>query len=91
MKTLIKGKVKQIIVNEYWDSHGNSISWGKQTHKFDTEKEFKIVSKKEEIFGVEFDVWNIFVDGKQFDEEFELTGYTLKDTKLILNGCVGAG
>ena len=91
MKTLLKGKVKQIIVNEYWDSHGDEISWGTQTHHFDTEKEFKIIEKKQDVFGVMFDVWNIFVDGERFDKEFELTGYTLNGTNLILHGCIGAG
>lgn len=50
MKTLLKGKVKQIIVNEYWDSHGDEISWGTQTHHFDTEKEFKIIEKKQDVY-----------------------------------------
>jgi hypothetical protein len=91
MKTLLKGKVKQIIINKYWDSHGNEISWGTETHHFDTDKEFEITETKKTFYGVDFDIWNIMVDGKRFDTEFELTGYNFNDGNLILHGCIGAG
>lgn len=90
-KTLLKGKVKKITVNKYWDSHGNEIDWGTDTTKFEAEKDFEIIEKKQEIFGQIFAIWNILVDGKRFDKEFELTGYKLSGNNLTLHGCVGAG
>ena len=93
MKTLLKGKVKKIIVNKYWDSHGNEVDWGTDTTKFDTEKDFEIISKERDIYGQIFEIWNILVDGERFDKEFELTGYQFERNKknLILHACVGAG
>ena len=95
-KTLYKGKTKKIIINKYWDSHGDEIDWGTDTTKFDTEKDFEIISKTKEFQfcgGTPFteDCWEIIVDGKRFDTEFELTGYKVQKTQLVLHGCVGAG
>ena len=93
MKTLLKGKVKKIIINKYWDSHGTEVKWGTDTENYDIEKDFEITEKKTTIYGVDFNVWNILVDGKRFDKEFELTGYHFEHNKknLILHACVGAG
>ena len=94
-KTLLKGKTKKIIVNKYWDSHGNEVDWGTDTTKFDTEKEFEIIEEQvERDFGFSkytFDEWKIIVDGKRFDTGYELTGYKAQKTQLVLHGCVGAG
>ena len=90
-KIILKGKVKKITVNKYWDSHGDEIDWGTDTTKFDTEKEFEIVEKQQKIFNQIFEVWNLYVDGERFDTEFELTGYKLSGNNLTLHGCVGAG
>ena len=94
-KTLLKGTTKQIVVNKYWDSHGNEVDWGQDVENFDSEKEFEIIEEQVEWdFGFNkdtFDEWHILVDGKRFDKEFELTGYKYLKTKLILHGCVGAG
>ena len=94
-KTLLKGTTKQIVVNKYWDSHGDEHDWGTDTTKFDSEKEFEIIEEQvEHDFGFNkftFDEWKIIVDGKRFDTEFELTGYKYLKTKLVLHGCVGAG
>ena len=91
MKTLLKGKVKKITVKKYWDSHGNEVDWGTDTTKFDTEKDFEIISKERDIYGQIFEIWNILVDGERFDTEFELTGYRLNGNNLVLHACVGAG
>lgn len=94
-KTLFTGTTKKIEVNKYWDSHGDEIDWGQDVTNFDTEKNFEIIEEKvERDFGFSkytFDEWHIFVDGKRFDTEFELTGYKSLKTKLVLHACVGAG
>lgn len=91
MKTLLKGKIKKITVKKYWDSHGNEVDWGTDITKFDTEKDFEIISKERDIYGQIFEIWNILVDGERFDTEFELTGYRLNGNNLVLHACVGAG
>jgi len=95
-KTLIKGTTKKIEVNKYWDSHGTEVDWGQDTVNYDSEKTFEIIShdvefSSEYIDPVIFEEWEILVDGKRFDHEFELTGYKLLKTKLVLHACVGAG
>ena len=95
-QVLYKGKTKKIVINKYWDSHGREVDWGKDVNKFDGEKDFEIIEEKvERDFGdlgkFTFDEWKIFVDGKRFDKEFELTGYKVQATQLVLHACVGAG
>ena len=96
-KTLYEGSFNKIEVNKYWDSHGREIDWGKETNNYDTPAQVKITSSivrfdfGEHIKPQTWEIWNIYVNGKRFDTEFELTGYRALKSKLVLSACVGAG
>jgi len=91
MKTLLKGKVKQIVVRKYYNLDGTIIDEGTDTTNFDVEKDFEITSKRKQIYGYRFDWWTLTVDGEAFGTEFEITKYKLDGDRLLLHGCTGAG
>lgn len=93
VKTLLKGKVKRIIVKKYYDLNGSIINEGQDMLDYRREREFEITSTKEKMYGKTFNWWNIKVNGKSIDDEWELTSYKFdkQNKQLILEGCTGAG
>lgn len=91
MKTLLRGKVKQIVVRKYYNLDGTIIDEGTATTDFDVEKDFKITSNTRQICGYRFEFLTLTVDGKAFDTDFEITEYELDGNRLLLHGCTGAG
>lgn len=91
MKILLEGKTKEIMVYKFYDLDGDIINEGTDTQSFDTEKDFKITSTWKKIGNYEYEDWEVYVDGKRFGKEYEITGYTIKENRLILKGCTGAG
>ncbi len=96
-KTIYKGKTTRLEIHDYWDSHGTKVNWGNREVNFDHEAEIEIVSKQVKYdFGPSwraqvFEIWDLLVDGKEYNLEAELTGYRALKTKLVLQACVGAG
>ena len=90
-KTLFKGKAKKFIINKYYNLDGSIIDEGQDKIEFDSDKEFEIFEEKRKIYDYEFEVWTMIVDGKPFATDYELTGYKVQKTQVVLRGCTGCG
>ena len=51
-KTLLKGTTKKIVVNKYWDSHGDEHDWGTDTTNYDSEKDPLLLVRQRRNAGV---------------------------------------
>ena len=95
-KTLFKGKTKKIEVNKYYDLDGTVINEGKDVIDYPNEAEFEIIEKKvkynwEFMEPSIFERWELKVNGMRILTDLELTGYRVLKTKVVLQGCTGAG
>ena len=97
VKKLLTGKTKKVIIKKYYDLNGQCYDEGTETKTFKEDKNFEIVEKKVKYnwgFGMKpttFKEWEVYIDGKRYYEDCEITGYKHNTMQLVLEGCVGAG
>ena len=97
-KTLIKGKITSIVVQEYYDLHGQEIPEGTKVFDYKNLVNFEILEVEEKWIWSDgkpsiFHPWKLKVNDEDSLTEYEITGYKLIEDnhRLILRGCVGAG
>ena len=97
-KTLIKGKLTNIVVQEFYDLHGEEIPEGTKVINYKKLVNFEILEVEEKwtfSYGEPsiYHTWKLKINDEDSLTEYEITGYKfVKDNhRLILRGCTGAG
>lgn len=97
-KMLYSGETKKIEIKKYYDLDGRIIDEGTEVVKFDKPTTVNIVSDKirhtypsPDMLSYEFESWKVSVDGKRVFEDLEITSYKVLKTKIVFEGCTGAG
>lgn len=96
-KTLINDTFKEVIIKNYWDSHGKQVAWKDETGK--TQRTFKnakvLLEEVKKVYHFEytgdheFDAWDLTINGEKYNGE--ITGYKGSGDQLVLKACIGAG
>ena len=90
-----EGYTKKVECNNYWDSHGKAIPWGKEVYNLERLKKYELYREVREYHFeyVPTQTWEflfLYIDGEKL-EVGEITKCTELKTKVKLEVCVGAG
>ena len=92
-----EGYTKRVDTNAYWDSHGKAIPWdGSEVFKYSELKKYELYKvqqlwESEYIKPMEFEHFELFVDGERLKNIGEITCFEALKTKVKLDCCAGAG
>ena len=92
-----EGYTKRVDTNAYWDSHGKAIPWdGSEIFKYSELKKYELYRVKqlwesEYLKSMEFEHFELFIDGERLKDIGEITCFEALKTKIKLDCCVGAG
>lgn len=94
-KLLYEGVTQNILVNKFYDYHGQKIDQGHDTIQLKNSTKFKIVERnlRHHMSFSTFDttVWDLILNGKTKNLNADIVGYKVLKDKLVLSACVGAG
>lgn len=91
MKTILKRKTSQVLLDKYYDLDGNIINEGDEVIKLPKDSTLEITEVKRKMFDYEFEVWLVKVNGEKFAEDYEITGYAIEPDQIVLHACTGCG
>ena len=91
MKTILKRKTNQVLLDKYYNLDGTIIDEGDEVIKLPDDSTLEITEKKQNLYGYEFEVWQVTVNGKKFATDYEITGYAIEPDQIVLHACTGCG
>ena len=91
MKTILKRKTSQVLLDKYYDLDGNIINEGDEVIKLPKDSTLEITEVKRKMFDDEFEGWLVKVNGEKFAEDYEITVDAIEPDKIVLHACTGCG
>ena len=91
MKTILKRKTSQVLLDKYYNLDGTIIDEGDEVIKLPKDSTLEITEIKQKIYDYEFEVWQVKVNGEKFATDYEITGYAVEPDQIVLHACTGCG
>lgn len=92
IKLLYDADVKELEINNIWDSHGNYIPWENEngkTKEIFTNKHIKLEEVERTIYGVKLAFRRLFIDDKEYSGSIYSCKGDIK--KITCTACIGTG
>ena len=91
MKTILKRKTSQVLLDKYYNLDGTIIDEGDEVIKLPKDSTLEITEIKQKLYDYEFEVWQVKVNGEKFATDYEITGYAVEPDQIVLHACTGCG